>query len=467
MTRTIRVQLLAFTLTAVAAVSYALVRFSSVSELWSPSYTITADLAETGGLYPRSEVDLLGTPVGHVSRIDNTADGVQATMTINHGVKIPSDVVASVLNRSVIGEQYLQLTTAHGTTPYLPAGANIPRSRTRTPIATGKFMQDISDLIRSLPTDVLQSDLRNLATAFDGTGPALQRILVDSNAITDAALRNFSDLDELIKNSAQVLDTQAELGSQTIRTAKNLAQLTTTLRRLDPTFAQVFDNGIRASDETASLLSANSDAISKLLNNLLSLTDTLNPRVQAIRKTLLVLPYVVQDGFNSTRYCDDVDPSTGEPVESTCHYDPKTGQPLWSEHFALQLPEQPGSSPVNPCTEGYQSTKQYYPNGQPADGSGPAESKKQPANTKAGCTASPSDPNTPNVRGAQNVQHPGSAGTVPATDASSTGTALYNPQSGMVAASDGSSYRVIGLTGPPPPSGQAGLAWLLTMTLRN
>jgi phospholipid/cholesterol/gamma-HCH transport system substrate-binding protein len=465
MRRTIRLQLVAFTIVAISALSYALVRFSSVPNLWSPPYVIAADLTETGGIYPRAEVDLLGTPVGHVSAIDVAPSGVRVSMSIDHGVRIPADVTASILNRSVIGEQYVQLTPAKaGGAPFLSHGATIPRDHTRTPIPMGQLLADVRAFARSVPTDVLQADLRNLATAFDGTGTALQHILDDSNALTDSAVHNFDDLTSLIRNSATVLNTQAQLGNQTIQTAGNLAQLTTTLRKLDPTFVDSFTNGIHASNEAADLLSSNADAVSRLLTNLLSLEDTLNPRLQAIRKSLLVLPYVVQNGFVSTRYCDQVDPKTGQPIASTCHYDPKTGEPLWSEHFAIQLPETPGSPPVNPCTAGYQSTKRYLPNGQPANGSGPAESENQPANLQAGCTASPRDPNTPNVRGHQNVNHPGSASE---TTESVTATELYDPASGTVVASDGSSYQVTGGTGPRPPTGDSGLAWLLTQPLQK
>ena len=47
-----------------------------------------------------------GTDVGQVNSVDVTATGVRAVLALRSGVKMPSDVRASVHSRSAIGEQY-------------------------------------------------------------------------------------------------------------------------------------------------------------------------------------------------------------------------------------------------------------------------------------------------------------------------------------------------------------------------
>src|SRR6201991_2536830 len=73
-------------------------------------YVVTVDLPQSGGLYQTSVVTYRGTDVGQVRSVDVTATGVRAVLAMRSGVKVPSDVQASVHSRSAIGDQYIELT---------------------------------------------------------------------------------------------------------------------------------------------------------------------------------------------------------------------------------------------------------------------------------------------------------------------------------------------------------------------
>src|ERR1700753_1488122 len=75
---------------------------------------VTGDLPESGGLYETSVVTYRGSDVGQVKSVNVTATGVRAVLAMTSGVKVPSDVQASVHSRSAIGEQYLELTPQPG-----------------------------------------------------------------------------------------------------------------------------------------------------------------------------------------------------------------------------------------------------------------------------------------------------------------------------------------------------------------
>src|SRR6202012_5671660 len=77
-------------------------------------YSVTVDLPQSGGLYNTSVVTYRGTDVGQVKSVDVTATGVRAVLALRSGVKVPSDVQASVHSRSAIGEQYIELTPEPG-----------------------------------------------------------------------------------------------------------------------------------------------------------------------------------------------------------------------------------------------------------------------------------------------------------------------------------------------------------------
>jgi len=104
----------------------------------------------------------------------------------------------------------------------------------------------------------------------------------------------------------------------------------------------------------------------------------------------------------------------------------------------------------------------YYPDGTPVKG-GAKEKVDSPVNMKAACTASPDDTRTPLVHGAQNVT--GSSTAAPRV-APGYGLALFDPSSGMVASSEGS-YQVGGAATEKPPTGTAGLGWLLNSPMTS
>ena len=104
-------------------------------------YTVTVDLPQSGGLYQTSVVTYRGTDVGQVKSVDVTANGVRAVLRLRSGVKVPSDVQASVHSRSAIGEQYIELTPLPGKdgehSRPLRNGDVIPAGHVRCPSTSG------------------------------------------------------------------------------------------------------------------------------------------------------------------------------------------------------------------------------------------------------------------------------------------------------------------------------------------
>jgi phospholipid/cholesterol/gamma-HCH transport system substrate-binding protein len=278
--------------------------------------------------------------------------------------------------------------------------------------------------------------------------------------LTKTSLAVVSDLNTLIDDASTVLDTQVSKGPQTAAYLRDLAGLTSQLRQIDGSFDELFVNGIRAGVEVSNLLADNQQALPVLLNQLISVTDVAADRIPAVRKTLVIFPYALEVGATGVRRCGTYDPKTGKPVQSTCRYD-EQGRPIYSAYLSLQLPLPP-NAPYFPCTKGYEGTVKYYPNGVAVNG-GAKEKLDSPVNMKAACTASPDDPRTPLVHGSQNVTGPAAT---PGRVAPAYGLALFDPTSGVVVGPDGS-YQVSGSDAPAPPSGQAGLAWLLASPMAS
>ena len=452
-----KVQLLVFAVVTALAVGYGAVNFFHVGTVFAPTYEVELQFTSAGGIYPRADVDLLGTRVGRVRRIvPGPGTGTTVVVSLDHGTRIPRDLRAAIGSKSAIGEQFVELTPQSAGGQVLRAGDVVPKSRTMAPIEVATLLGDLNGLAASIPTRDLQVTLRELSTGLEGLGPTLGNLIDNTARITRESLRSVDDLTSLIDDARTVLDTQVQVGPQTGTYLRELDGLVRQLRRTDPSFAKLFANGIRSGTALSNVLSDNRAALPVLLDQLVAVTDVGADRVDGLRKTLVVYPWLLEIGATGIRRCGEYDARTGKPIERTCRYDAQ-GRPIYSAYLGLQLPEIPPRPPYFPCTQGYQGTVKYLPNGVPLLGGAKQKRDSEP-NFGAGCTASPTDPRTPNVRGSQNVR-PAGAGA--GRSAPQWGMALLDPDSGVVAGPEGS-FQVAGTRAPAPPTGAAGLAWLLT-----
>lgn len=479
-TRRVRVQLLVFAVVTALVVWYGATRLLGLGSVLNPPYTVEMQVDNAGGLYPRADVDVLGTRVGSVAEL-RAGPGRRTTVVLDldAGTEVPRDVRAVVGSKSAIGEGYVLLEPRSADGPVLVDGDVIGVEDTVSPPRLEQLLSNLDDLVASVPRDDLATVLDEAALALDDLGGPTDRLLAGTQVLTRDTLANLDDLTALIRDANTVLSTQAELGPGTRRWTRALASLTKRLRELDPTVVSIYDTGLRASTGVTNLLADNQQLLPVLLSNLVSLTTVAQERTPELRKTLVIFPWILQNSINTTRHCDEYDIRTGKAVESTCHYD-ENGDPIYTLHLSQQAPQ---VGTFQPCTQGYEGTQRYQPDGRPVAGDGPLQSEDAEPNLRAGCTASPTDPRTPNVRGAQNVTTPAwrkpepavagdtrarSGGRASGGSAAGAGrdgtTAIWNPSTGVLTTGR-SAVRLTGMHGDPPPSGPDGLAWLLTSPL--
>lgn len=461
LTGSTKLKLTAFAVIGAMALTYGLVHLLRVQDVVHRPHVVKAVFADPQGLYPLADVDQLGVHIGSVREV-TPGPGAASTvvMELDPGAKVPKDVHATVSSKSAIGEQYVLLTPRSSGGSTLDDGDTIPLDRTTSPPDLGKLIGHVDSLVRSVPLGDVRTTLHEGSLAMQGLPNTLGRVLEDSDQLSSSALRNSDDLISLIKSARTVLDTQVALGGPTKAYADSLAGLTTELRTLDPTFDEVFVRGVAAGQQVTGLLQDNQAALPVLLNNLVSLTNLGDRHLGGIKKSLVVFPWTLEYNSQALRFCDKVDARTGDPVKGTCHYDDQ-GRPIWSAHVA-DVYKTRGQAPYSTCTRGYESTKRYLANGKPADGSGPKQPEDAQPNFKVHCAAAPTDPNTPNVRGFQNLKGSASNRVAP-----TWGLALMNPGSGVVVTPDGLPIQLTSRLSPLPDDGSADLGWLMTQNLTD
>ncbi len=123
-TRTTKLQLLAFLTLAVLATSYLGYKYVGLDRLVLGSgYEVAAEFEDSGGIFVNAEVTYRGVAVGRVSDMELIDDGVRVEMTIEPDVEpIPAGATATVANRSAVGEQYVNLEPDGAGGPFLEDG---------------------------------------------------------------------------------------------------------------------------------------------------------------------------------------------------------------------------------------------------------------------------------------------------------------------------------------------------------
>jgi phospholipid/cholesterol/gamma-HCH transport system substrate-binding protein len=111
---------------------------------------VTASFTSTVGIYPASDVRMLGVVVGTVESVEPRGDRVEVRMTVDRDVRIPAAARAMVVTPSVVADRYVQLAPVYSGGPQLADGAHIPLSRTATPVEVDELFDSLNDLTVAL-----------------------------------------------------------------------------------------------------------------------------------------------------------------------------------------------------------------------------------------------------------------------------------------------------------------------------
>jgi phospholipid/cholesterol/gamma-HCH transport system substrate-binding protein len=301
MTRAVKARLVAFGLLSAFGIFYACANYLGfVDQLLDRGYTVAARLESSGGLYEGSEVTYRGVPIGNVGQMDVTSYGVRAELDIEEGWRVPSGARAEVHNESAVGEQYVDLVPQTASGPYFDDGDVIPLSRTGTPLPEEDLLLHVDSLVSSVPQDDLRTVIGELGDAFEGTSPRLQKLIDGGTSLIDTADRNLPATIRLIEDSQRVLATQDQQAGNIATLARELANLTGTIRRSDPHVRTVLRDGSGAARQVDDLFRRLGPTMPVMLENLTTLGQVSTVRLPALEQMLVAFPRVISAGFTGT-----------------------------------------------------------------------------------------------------------------------------------------------------------------------
>ncbi|RNL62427.1 MCE family protein [Nocardioides marmoriginsengisoli] len=352
-----------FVALSLATTAFLSVHYVGLDRLLGGGYRITVEMPEAGGLFKNSEVTYRGVPVGRVESLEATKDGARAVVHIESGApEMPAEVTARVVNRSAIGEQYLDLRGGSVGNDELGDGARVTMTAADLPPAIDKLLRSSRDMVASMPSVDLNTVIDEGYEFTRGNGQNLSRLLDTSAQFAETADRNFLMTASLIDNSGKVLATQESTAASFQSFSQDMRLLAHAFAEQDADWREVIRQvppSMRALD---GLFSGVGVPLGQLMTNLISTAEVFGTNAGAVKETLIRLP----EGISIT-------------------FATMTSQGMRS---GVQLSF---FNPL-PCVQGYEGTTMRP---------GLDTSPGKPFNTKAGCTMSPSS--GVNVRGPRAV----------------------------------------------------------------
>ena len=266
---------------------------------------ITAYFSRTIGVYAGSDLRILGVKEGSVDSVTPDGTQVRVVLSVDPGVRVPSDASAVVVAPTLVADRYIQLTPAYTGGPQLQDHGTIPASRTASPVEIDQLYQSISQLADAIGPNGANaggalSDLLNTGAAnLNGNGAALGNTI---NQLGSAAQTLNGNSDELFstltslqsftsmlkQNNSQVQSATGELSTVSGFLAQDRTDLGTALSQLATALGQV-----------QSFIQDNRSQVQGIVNQLVPITRTMVQQRASLAQLLDAAPLAADNLLNA------------------------------------------------------------------------------------------------------------------------------------------------------------------------
>jgi phospholipid/cholesterol/gamma-HCH transport system substrate-binding protein len=266
---------------------------------------VTGEFTRAVGLFPGSDVRILGVQVGKVTEVTPVGDKVRVRFEFDRKYKVPADAQAAVVAPSLVSDRYVQLLPAYHAGPVMKDGARIPLDRTAVPVELDRISQSLDDLLVALGPDGANKDgafadvLKTGAANLDGQGQKLH----DTNHDLSKALETLSggrnDLFGTVKNLQTFTTMLATNDGQVRRLNADLATVSQQLDGERDDLAAALKNLAVALSEVSSFVHDNRASLTTNLGQLASVTGTVAKQRDALAETLTNAPVAISNLQNA------------------------------------------------------------------------------------------------------------------------------------------------------------------------
>ena len=303
--RATKIQLVLFVLITLTGVSYVSANYVGLLKGFTSggACTVYVNLPDSGGIFSNAEVTYRGVAIGRVGSLKLLKNGVQVALDLDNcdSAKVPVDTAAAVSDRSVIGEQYVNLIPPNGKPPYLKGGEVIPMNRTSIPIAAETLLANLDSLVNSVNLKSLRTTISELGKAFANRGPDLGSLLDSQHDLLAAAEQNLPQTIALIEQSSGVLQTQLDERDPIASWAHSLNLLSGQLKKSDPDIRRLLDDGPSSLGVVRKFVQDNRTDLGATLANLATIGTIMVRHIDGAEEVFELYPALAAGGQSVIR----------------------------------------------------------------------------------------------------------------------------------------------------------------------
>jgi phospholipid/cholesterol/gamma-HCH transport system substrate-binding protein len=257
---------------------------------------VTAYFPRTVGIYPGSDVRVLGVRIGEVRKITPEGDRVRVEFEYDEGRKVPADAKAAIINSSVVSDRYVQLLPVYRTGPILRNGAVIPEKRTAVPVELDRVFDSLHTTAAALGPKGANKDgslsrlLGVSADNLDGQGENLNQTVQDLSQAVTTLSDGRTDLFGTVRN-LQVFTAALAADDMSVRSFNtSLAKVAEQLSGERKDLAAALANLATALGDVSSFVKKNKKSLTSDVKGLSKVTKVLVTQRAALNELLTVAP---------------------------------------------------------------------------------------------------------------------------------------------------------------------------------
>ncbi|MGW5670521.1 MCE family protein [Micromonospora sp. NPDC003776] len=265
----------------------------------TPQRRVVAYFTRAVGVYPGSDVRVLGVRVGEVEKVTPQGRVVRVDMRYDPTLRVPADAQALIVPPSVVSDRYVQLTPPFTGGADLPDGAEIPVARTAAPMEIDDIYAALDEFNKTLGpqganADGALSDLVGTGRAnLEGNGQHLHDTLDGLSQALTTLSTGRGDLFGTVVNLQRFTTTLAQSDQQVRRFQQQLADVAEQLAGEKEELAAALRNLATALAEVTTFVRQNRTALTSNVTALTDITRVLVRQQRAVIQILDVAPLAV------------------------------------------------------------------------------------------------------------------------------------------------------------------------------
>ncbi|RSM91837.1 MCE family protein [Kibdelosporangium aridum] len=242
--------------------------------------TVTLRTSQVGNqMQADADVKLRGINVGRVVSVETHGNGAVLSLAMNPATleRIPANVTARLLPKTLFGERYVSLTLPERPNGKLASGDVIAHDSSAAGVEMERVLNNLLPLLQSVRPEKLAEMLTVLSQALDGRGEKLGDTLVQVGQYVGELNPKLPQIKDDISRFASVADTYNAAASDFLSALSDFTVTSKTIVDQRNSLLSLYNTLGTASTDLTAFLSANQ-------NTIISLADTSRGTLELLAK---------------------------------------------------------------------------------------------------------------------------------------------------------------------------------------